>query len=518
MLTLTSALRRAANVYGHKLAIVDPEGRFTWAEFVDRVARAASVLQSLGVKRGDRFGIICRNGFRNAELMHAGYWMGAVPVPANYRLAPVEIADIFTDAGCDIVAVEDHFESLLGAEALKPWAGDPLWIAPPSAGIDGRRYEALLADAAPAPMHEAAEDDEAVLQYTGGTTGRSKGVRLSHRNVVSNGLQVASTVHPRSTDIFLHVCPMFHSGDLLATAFTLAGAAHVYLPEFSGDAVFAAIEKYRVTFVIMVPGMIVMALKGADIARYDLSSLRTLWYGGSPLAVEWIVKALDAFKVADIVQCYGQTESSPAVTLLLTADHLEGIETGNPEILGSAGRLLPCIDMRILDSEDREVAPGEPGEIVVRGPNVSRGYINRPEETAVAFRDGWYHTADIGRMDERGYIHILDRKRDMVITGGENVYSSEVEAALSKHPKVLECAVTGVPDETYGEALLAAIVTVGGETLAEEELIAHCRDLIGGYKIPRRYVFLDDLPRNTLHKVLKHQLRETYGERAGITG
>jgi acyl-CoA synthetase (AMP-forming)/AMP-acid ligase II len=173
--------------------------------------------------------------------------------------------------------------------------------------------------------------------------------------------------------------------------------------------------------------------------------------------------------------------------------------------------LLPGIDMRIVDSEDCEVAPGEPGEIVIRGPNVSRGYLNRPAETVAVFRDGWYYTGDIGRIDDRGYLHVFDRKQDMVITGGENVYSSEVEAALSKHPKVLECAVTGVPDEAYGEALLAAIVTGPGETVEEEELIAHCRDLIGGYKIPRRYVFLDELPRSTLHKVLKHELRNIYG-------
>jgi|TARA_B100001971_G_scaffold153315_1_gene142577 long-chain acyl-CoA synthetase len=511
MLTLTSALCRAAATYRDKLAIIDPEGQFTWAEFVDRIARAASVLQSLGVERGDRFGIICRNSFRNAELMYAGYWMGAVPVPINYRLAPIEIADILTDAGCKTVAVELYFEALLGADALKPWAASPLWITPLATPIEGQSYEALLSAAVPVPVYAAAEDDEAVLQYTGGTTGRSKGVRLSHKNVISNGLQVASTVHPRSSDILLHVCPMFHSSDLLATAFTLAGAAHVYLPEFSGDGLFAAIEKHHVTFVIMVPGMVVMALKGADISRYDLSSLRALWYGGSPLAIEWIVKALDAFQVADIFQCYGQTEASPAATLLLTADHLEGVETGNREILGSAGRLLPGIDMRIVDSEDCEVAPGEPGEIVIRGPNVSRGYLNRPAETVAVFRDGWYYTGDIGRIDDRGYLHVFDRKQDMVITGGENVYSSEVEAALSKHPKVLECAVTGVPDEAYGEALLAAIVTGPGETVEEEELIAHCRDLIGGYKIPRRYVFLDELPRSTLHKVLKHELRNIYG-------
>ncbi len=512
MLTLSSALQRNATIYGNRPAIIDTEGRFTWAEYVDRIARAANVLQTLGVRRGDRFGILCRNSFRNAELMYAGYWMGAVPVPANYRLAPAEVADIFQDSECRVIAVEDHFKAFFNAEALHPWANTVLWIAPPGTDIEGADYDAMLAAAAPAPMHHASEDEDAVLQYTGGTTGRSKGVRLSHRNVVTNALQISAQVHPRNSDVFLHVCPMFHSGDLLATPFMLAGAAHVYLSDFSGDAVLETIEKYRVTFVIMVPGMVIKTLQESDVSRYDLSSLRTLWYGGSSLTAEWIVKALAAFGVDDIVQCYGQTESSPAVSLLLTADHLQAVDGGHPEILNSAGRILPGIEMRIVDSDDRDVEPGEAGEFVVRGPNVSSGYINRHDETAAAFRGGWYHTGDVGRMDERGYLYVLDRKKDMVISGGENVYTSEAENALNKHPKVLEVAVTGVPDSTYGESLLAAIVLAPGESVSESELIEFCRDYIGGYKIPRRYVFLDSLPKSTLLKVQKNELRRLYGD------
>jgi acyl-CoA synthetase (AMP-forming)/AMP-acid ligase II len=510
MLTLTSALHRAAKVYGHKLAIIDPEGEYTWAEFVERVARAAGVLQSLGVKRGDRFGIISRNSFRNAEIMHAGYWMGAIPVPANHRLAAPEIAAIFVDAECKIIAVEDHFRSFIEHDALGPWASDPLWLSSGSVEIDGRCYEALLSEAEPAPMFEADEDDDAVLQYTGGTTGRPKGVRLTHKNIVLNGLQIASAVYPKTNDILLHVNPMFHSGDLLTTMFTLVGATHVFIPEFSGDNVFAAIEKYRITFAMLVPGMIIRSLQESDASRYDLSSLRTLWYGASSLSVEWILKAVKAFGVQEITQCYGQTESAPAVTILGSVDHFEAIESGNLEILSSAGRVLPGIDIRLVDAEGLEVELGQPGEIVLSGSNVSPGYVNRPEETAAAFRDGWFYTGDVGRMDERGYLYILDRKRDMVVTGGENVYSSEVEIVLSKHPGVIECAVTGVPDETFGEALLAGIVAAPGKKPTEDELITHCRDYIGGYKIPRRFIFLDNLPKSTLHKVLKHELSALY--------
>ncbi|MBT4933896.1 MAG: AMP-binding protein [Rhodospirillaceae bacterium] len=510
MLTLTSALHRASKVFGSEPAVIDPEGEYTWAEFVDRIARAASILQSLGVKRGERFGIISRNSFRKAEIMHAGYWMGAIPVPANHRLAPPEIAAIFEDAECRVIAVEDHFRSVLGHQALKAWAGDPIWLVPQTTEIDGNNYESLLATAVPAPMGAVDEDDDAVLQYTGGTTGRSKGVRLTHRNVITNALQIASAIHPKMGDVHLHINPMFHSGDLLTTMFTLVGATHVYVPEFSGPKLFEAIQKYRISFAMLIPGMIIKALQEADPTQYDLSSLQKIWYGGSSLSVEWILKTLDAFKNVQLVQCYGQTESAPAVTLLLPADHAEALETGNTEILSSAGRLLPGMTINIVDANGQDVALGQPGEIVLSGPNLSPGYVNRPEETAAVFRDDRFYSGDIGRMDERGYLYVLDRKVDMVVTGGENVYSSEVEIALSQHPDVLECAVTGVPDDTFGEALLAGIVAAPGKNPTEQELIAHCREFIGGFKIPRRYIFLDNLPKSTLHKVLKHELSALY--------
>ena len=511
MLSLPSALDRTLRLHGARPAIVDAERTFTWRQFADRVARAAGLLKQLGIERGDRFGIVSRNTFRHAELITAGYWMGAVPVPVNIRLAPPEIGFILKDADCRIVAIEDVFWDLAGSDALAPWRGRLLYVSPDRAAHDVAQYEALLATAEPAQLADAAEDDDAILLYTGGTTGRSKGVRLTHRNVVSNGMQMAHHWRVRSDDIYLHIPPMFHSADLLGTAFTLVGGAHAYLPQFSGEAALKAIEDYRVTIAMFAPTMVIMTLQVENLADYDLSSFRNLFYGSSPMAVEWVKRTMDAFKGVEIQQGYGLTETSPILTTLSPEDHIRALDSGDYSRLKAAGRPLIGIDMRIVDDDDNEVPIGEVGEVVVRGPNVTKGYLNRPEDNEKAFRDGWFHTGDVGRMDKQGYMYLMDRKKDMIITGGENVYSSEVEAVLYQHPGIFEVAVIGVPDSKYGEALFAAIVPAPGVELCEDEVIEHCRGRIGGYKIPRRMAFVDELPKSALGKILKTELRRIHG-------
>jgi len=515
MLTMTSMLDRAARLYGTRTAVIDAEGRYTWTYFLDRVSRAAGVLSALGVERGDRFGIVCRNGFRNAELMNAGYWLGAVPVPVNYRLAPPEIAYILDNADCDLVAIEEVFAGQFDAAELAERRTRVLLIAPTGTASEWPQYEPLLERAEPAAPHDAAEEEDALLIYTGGTTGRAKGVRLSHRNIYVNAMQIGFGSAPRPDDVFLHVAPMFHSAELLSTPYVLAGAAQAYLPKFSGAALLEAIETYGVTSTLLTPTMIIMALEEPDFDRYDLSSLRQVLYGSSPMAAEWIVKALRRFEGVEFIQSYGLSETSPILTMLSMAEHRKAIESGSLDLLKSVGRPVPGVDLRIVDASGAEVEAGEPGEVIVRAPNVAKGYLNRPDETAEAFRGDWFATGDIGHVDDEGRLYLLDRKKDMIITGGENVYSLEVEAVLYQHPKVHECAVVGVPDTVYGEALLAAIVPRPGETLTGEEMIEHCRGRIAGYKIPRRYVFLNELPKSALNKVLKHELRRVCG---GATG
>ncbi len=503
MLTMVSAMDRARRLYAARTAVVDDERVFTWGEFVDRARRAASVLDGLGVGPGERYAILSRNTFRNAELMHAGYWSGRVPVPVNIRLAGPEIRHILDDSDCRLLVVDEALTELANADELAPWRERTLPVA--------SQYEALLADAVPADAHEAREDDTAVLLYTGGTTGRSKGVPLSHRNVFANGQQCAIALGARTDDVFLHAAPMFHSADLLGTAYTLQGAAHMFLPVFSPESVLRAMERHGVTVAFLAPTMIIMVLQDPSFADCDLAKLRLLFYGSSPMAVEWIRRAMEALPGAEIQQGYGLTETSPILTTLDPDEHRNALESGRYDRLKAAGRPVTGVDMRIVDGNGAEVPLGEAGEVAVRGPNVTAGYLNRPEETAAAFRGGWFHTGDIGRIDEDGFMYLLDRKKDMVITGGENVYSSEVEAVLYQHPGVNEAAVVGVPDEKYGEALFAVIVPAPGAALDAEEMIAHCRERIGGYKIPRRMAFVDAMPKSAMGKILKTELRRIYG-------
>jgi long-chain acyl-CoA synthetase len=514
VLTLTSILKRTLCAFGPQNAIVDPEGTFTWAEFGDRVARAAGLLQSLDVRPGDRYAIICRNSFRNAEIMHAGYWMGAIPVPINFRLAPPEIAYVLENAECKLTVVEHDFTKILNADEIAKPANNVLMVGTPAS--DPRsQYEVFLAEAEPATLYDGAkENDEALLLYTGGTTGRAKGVPLSHRNIVTNAMQIGLMTAPRSNDVFLHVAPMFHSADLLANPYTLPGAAHLYLPKFTSQAVFRAIEEFGITTTLLTPTMIIVMLQDPDFDSYDISTLRQVIYGSSPMAAEWIRKALERFDGIEFIQAYGLTETAPLLTMLSMAEHHQAVACGDDELLKSVGQPLIGVDLKLAGTCDEEVPAGEAGEVVVRGPNVARGYLKRPEASLEAFREGWFFTGDIGRLDERGHLYLLDRKKDMIITGGENVYSLEVEAALYQHPVVQECAVFGVPDEVYGEALLAAVVLAPGKTLTDEELIEHCRGKIGGYKIPRRYVFLDELPKSAMNKILKNELRRVYGSQS----
>ncbi len=511
MLTLPSVLQRTAQLFGSQPAIYHSEGHYTWAEFVDRVARAAGVLQRLGLQPGERFGIIGRNSFRQAELMYAAYWMGTIPVPVNYRLAAPEIGSILDDAECRLLVVADEFAPLIEDGALSAWHDRTLYLAAQTDDVVWPQYEGLMATTEPIPPRECAEDDDALLLYTGATTGRAKGVRLSHRNIVSSGLQNIAAMQIRPDDIYLHVGPMFHSGDLRGTALTMAGGAHAFLPAPSGQAVLEAIERYRATVVTMVPTIVMMTLQEPDFQTYDLSSLRLLQYGGSPMAVDWIRRAVAQYRGVEIQQVYGLTETSPVLTVLDGEDHRQALEIGEYGVLKAAGRPLIGVDIRIVDDDGHQVEAGQPGEVTVRGPNVTGGHLNLPEENQRAFQHGWFHTGDVGRVDAAGYLYVMGRKKEVVITGGENVYTSEVEAVLHEHPKVHEAAVVGVPDERFGEALFAVIVPAPGSSITEEEVISHCRGKIGGYKIPRRMAFVDEMPRSALGKVLKSEIQRIYG-------
>ena len=508
-MNLAGVLVKNSRIHSRKPAIVDDEGTFTWAQFADRVMRAAGVLRNRGLRRGDRFAVLMRNSFRQAELFWAGYWSGVVPVPVNWRLSSVEIAAILEDSGVKWVAAEQEFLALLDAPQQAPWRESALTVEA-AAGAKGE-YEALLNSSEPLQAAPVSESDDALLLYTGGTTGRSKGVRLSQRNILSNAWQIGLTAGIRPSDVYSHVAPMFHAADVHGTIGFLLGCRHFYLRQFTPAAMVAAIERHRITIAHWVPTMVKMVCESPHAANRDVSSLRMLFYGSSPMPTEWAQAARKHFPGAELYQNYGLTETSPVLTVLGNDSHQRCFESGDYSLLRSAGQPVPGLQLRIVDDRGQPLPAGATGEVVVRGPNVSAGYYNREQETARAFRGGWFHTGDVGRLDEDGNLYLVDRIKDVIITGGENVHSTEVEAVLYRHPGVSEAAVIGVPDELLGEALFAVIVPGPGVTLTIDEIIRHCRAHIGGYKIPRRIAFVEALPRSALGKVQKAQLRQTFG-------
>jgi long-chain acyl-CoA synthetase len=511
---LVRALRAVIRHHGPRPAMLDVAKSYTWAEFGDRVARAAGALKALGVDDGGRFAVLARNGFRFEELKWAGFWLGAVPVPINWRLAPPEIAATLDDARVAAVLVENHFQSVLDHEEMKAWKGKATVIGD-SAGPSLGAYEDMIARAPVPPPADPAPDDDAMLIYTGGTTGRSKGVRLTHANIASNGVAFGLAIGARREQTYLHAAPMFHSADLLSMGWLLQGAPQCFLPAFSPPAFLEAIQHFRVGAVVTVPTMLIATVAHPNFGKYDLSSLKTLIYGAAPMAIEWIERVAKAFPEVNFSNSYGLTETAPDLTVFdpheFRAAIQKALATGDRAgPLSSVGKPNVLNEVKIVTPEGKDVKRGEAGELLARGPNIMKGYWNRPEETEAALRDGWLHTGDVARIDEAGYVYLLDRMKDMVITGGENVYSSEVEAVLHRHPDVAEAVIIGIPDAKLGETIMAVIVPKPGAQPSEEEIAQHCRQSLGGYKIPRRFAFVEKLPRSAMGKVLKTELRKNY--------
>ncbi|HET8911357.1 MAG TPA: AMP-binding protein, partial [Ktedonobacteraceae bacterium] len=356
------------------------------------------------------------------------------------------------------------------------------------------------------------ENDVAGLFYTSGTTGIPKGVTLTNRNIVANALQGLASHFATQTVTYLHSIPMFHISAGVSTwmAFWLGGT-HVVQKQFDPKSTFELIKHERVTQVTWVPTMITMLLSDPGVAEADFSSLERINYGASPISPTHLREAIEVFD-CDFLQAYGTTEAAPLLTVLTPDDHRQAISGGAKEArrLLSCGREILGVSVRVVDPRGAEVGPEEVGEVIVRGANLMSGYWEKPDETKMVFRDGWYYSGDMGKFDEDGYLYLVDRKRDMIISGGENIYSIEVENALSSHPAVLECAVVGVPDEYWGEAVKAFVVLVPGKSVTMDDLIYHCRTVIAGYKCPRFLDFVEDLPKSGAGKVLKRELRDRH--------
>ena len=506
MNTLVDVLLNNARTRSDATAVIDSGISLTWSEFVRRVSRLGRVLNRSGINQGDRFGILALNSWRQAEVIHAGQWIGATPVPINFRLAPVEIQSIINDAGCKLIVVDRQFSHLLDDPELAGWKNNHLLISDDKNGP----YERSLIAAEPSEPVNGSANDEALLLFTGGTSGRAKGVPLTHGNIIANAKQVGNRWSAQPDDVVLHVPPMFHSAELVKTVYFMQGAANAYLPKFDPDALLSTIEQFRVTFALLVPTMLMVTLQSGKVAHYDASSLKQIIYGASPMSADWIKSAFEAFSNVEIAQGYGLTETAPLLTMLDHQSHVDALATGNPTRLSSCGRKLEGVELKIMDNDGGECIAGQVGEIYTRGDNVFRGYLNQEKLTKEVLADGWFRTGDLGYLDNDGYLYIKDRKQDLIVTGGENVYSSEVEAVLNKHPGVLEVAVIGIPDEIYGEKVIAVVTAKPVSDLTQDEIIEFCRGKIGGYKIPKEIHVMESLPKSALGKVLKTELRSKY--------
>jgi len=512
-MSITQGLRRAMQIHRSGVATICGDRRRTWTEFGHRVARLAGALGNLGLGAGNRVAILSLNSDRYLEYLYAVPWAGGVLVPLNVRLAPAEILQILMDSGAEILVVDDACSAMLPALRREPSAVRRIVFAGDGPLPEGCcHHEEILAAAPPAADAQRAGDDLAGIFYTGGTTGLPKGVMLSHGNLLANALNVLALLHINDETIYLHAAPMFHLADLAMTfAATMTAGAHTFLPKFDPADALRTLQENRVTHGVFVPTMLNMMVHRPDIHTYDLSNLQAVMYGASPMPEALLARVMEAFPACEFAQGYGMTELSPVATFLEFRHHrLEGPLKGK---LRSAGWAAPSAEVKIVDAQDDEVPRGTVGEIVVRGPMVMKGYWNQPEATAQVLRNGWMHTGDLGTMDEDGFVYVVDRLKDMIITGGENVYSAEVENVISHHPAVSMCAVIGIPSPEWGETVHAIAVSKEGFTLDPESLLAHCRDRVAGYKCPRSVeIRQQPLPLSGAGKILKNELRQPFWE------
>lgn len=492
MNTVRHVLEHASSCYPEAIALVEGDRRTTYRELADRVARTITVLRDLGVREGTRVAVLAQNSTQFVELWLAVPMSGAILAPLNTRLTSHELAPI----------IEEYEPVLLLTDGDAAAAGQ---LVPASTRVQamGTALADLVAAAEPsAPATTVSEDDVMSVVYTGGTTGRSKGVMLTHRNRLSDALSMVAALRLTRDDVWLNCSPVFHTSGTFCILPTLwVGATLVIEPKFEVAAYADLVEREGVTIGFMVPKMIqdLLSVIAADDPR--IATLRFVGHGGAPITETLLRRACEEMPRVEFASIYGATELAPMATVF---QHQERSAGGGR--FASCGQPVLGVEVRVVDDEGRPLPPREFGEVVVRGPNVMKGYFLRPDATAEAIVDGYYRTGDLGFLDEEGYVYVADRKKDMIITGGENVYSLEVETAIAEFPDVDEVAVYGRTDETWGEIVCATIVSA--VDLDRQALDRHCRERLAGYKQPRHVdVVAEPLPRTPAGKVSKRDLR-----------
>jgi long-chain acyl-CoA synthetase len=501
MYTFALPLDRALATAAGNCAVVCQDSRRTYAELGSRCRRLAGGLRALGLAPGDRVGVIGLNSDRYLELYLGVPAAGLVLVPVNSRLAPAEMRAILADAGVSVLFADADYPGAADVRQVLTMPGD---------------YEELIAAVGEADLGAGvAENDLAALFYTSGTTGAAKGAMHTHRSLVASALHFMATWPFDQQTRWLVASPMFHTGGIIGTLATVwAGGTHIIMPRFDPDLAIDLIEREAVTHTLLVPTMLAAAAQAQLTRPRDVSSLRYLSHGASPISAETLRRARQAFPGAELLHVYGTTEATPITTLL---PHEELI-LDTPRVR-SCGQPATGVEVRIVDSSQADVPPGTVGHILVRSASLMAGYWRQPQATAEVMQGDWYRTGDLGYRDDESYLYLVDRAKDMIVSGGENIYSTEVEDALASHPAVEEAAVFGVPDPRWGESVFA--VVYARQPVSAEELVAQCRQRIARFKVPRDIELrTEPLPKSAAGKILKRELREPHwvGQHAYVSG
>ncbi len=507
-------LTRAAKLYPNKTASIFKDIRLTYCQLNERTNSLANALKSIGVKPQDRVAVICHNSHNFLEVFFAIVKIGAVSTNLNWRLSPKELTFLIKDSEARIVFLSKHFEYLF--EPLRQNLGNKVQFVTIDYSMpETLDYGVLVSDYSKKEPEVNVGYDDTVLQiYTSGTTGRPKGVMLSHKNIISNAVNTIIEMQWLRSTKFLSVLPIFHIGLYSPLNCIFMGGTNIFLDKFDSEAVLSTINKEGVSRMGLAPVMFKFLLDYPDFDKFDLSSLEVITYAGAPMPLPLLRRAMKKFGCA-FYGSFGMTEMSPIMTILPPEDHLLYGTDHDKKKLRSVGRPILNVEVKVVDENGSDCSPGVVGEIIGSGETVMKGYHNMPDATVECIRDGWYYTGDMGYMDEYGYLYIVDRKKDMIISGGENIYPKEVEDIIIQLDGVAEVAVIGVPDDTWGEAVKAIIVRKAGATLTEGDIIEHCKKNIASYKKPKSVNFVEILPKNPTGKILKHKLREPYWKNRG---
>jgi acyl-CoA synthetase (AMP-forming)/AMP-acid ligase II len=506
------ALQRNATILADTIGTSFGDTEHTWKEVELRVAKLAGALINLGVSKQTHIAILAMNSDKYFEYYNAIPWAGSVVVPLNIRWSLKENIYSLKDSQSSVLFVDDTFLSM-GKELIASSDQIRLVIYMGAGDTpDGMlNYEQLIKEATPVSPDRGSYDDLAGIFYTGGTTGFPKGVMLSHTNIWTSSVAMTAEMGlNKEGDRYLHAAPMFHLADVAVSyAMVMGGITQVFVPFFEPSAVIEIIASKQINHLLLVPTMVTMVMASPALDKADLTSLTNIVYGASPMPEGTLIDAMHKMPNVQFTQAYGQSELSPIISILPAKYHvLAGENSGK---LRSAGRPAYCVDVEIRGADGQSVPTGEVGEIAAFGPNSMLGYWNNPEQTASTVIDGWVMTGDAGYIDEDGFLFLVDRVKDMIITGGENVFSAEVENALSHHPEIMESIVIGIPNERWGESVHAIIRLVEGKNVNKEDIISHCKDHIAGSKVPSSVEFrIEPFPMTGAGKLRKNEMRAPY--------